>query len=71
MPLKYIYFGPCPKCSETNTPEIHIAGRCEEDARYRLGCGSCHYEQSDAYDSVKECAKAWNKESDEAWGIYF
>ena len=68
MPLAYIHFEVCPKCSEKNDPEIHIAGRCEEGPKYRLECGTCHYEQSDAYDSIKECAKAWNKESNEAWG---
>ena len=68
MPLKYIYFDPCPKCSEINTPEIHIAETFDKGARYQLACKTCHYEQRDTYESVKECAKAWNKESNEAWG---
>lgn len=68
MPLAYIHFEPCPECSEINTPEIHIAGAFDKGTKYRLECKTCHYEQRDTYKSVKECAKAWNKESNEAWG---
>lgn len=68
MPLAYIHFEPCPKCSETNTPEIHVTGTFDEGPKYQVACRTCHYEQRDAYESVKECAKAWNKESNEAWG---
>ena len=67
MPLAYIHFEPCPKCSETDPPEIHIAGMHNGDPTYRAICKTCHYEQKDAYDSVEECAKAWNKESNKAW----
>lgn len=68
MPLAYIHFEPCPKCSETSTPELHLAGKGESGPKYRAICGTCHYGQRDAYDSIEDCAKAWNKESNEAWG---
>ncbi len=67
MPLAYIHFEPCPKCSEINHPKIHIAGTCKSGPMFRATCGTCHYEQKDAYESVKECSEAWNKESNEAW----
>ncbi len=67
MPLAYIHFEPCPKCSEINHPKIHIAGTCKNGPMFRATCGTCHYEQQDAYESVKECSEAWNKESNEAW----
>lgn len=68
MPLAYIHFEPCPKCSEEDTPQLNIAGKGKYGYKYRATCRTCHYEQCDAYESVKECAKAWNKESNEAWG---
>lgn len=71
MPLAYIHFEPCPKCSETSTPAINIAGKFGEGAMYRATCRTCRYEQRDTYDSIEDCAKAWNKESNESWEHIF
>lgn len=68
MTLAYIRFRPCPKCSEMDTPQLSIAGKGEYGYKYRAKCKTCHYEQQPAYNSVEDCAKAWNKESNEAWG---
>ena len=68
MSLAYIHFEACPKCSESDTPLLGLAGKGKNGYKYRAKCKTCFYEQSDAYDSVEECAKAWNKESNEAWG---
>ena len=71
MPLAYIHFEPCPICSETNTPQLNIAKKVQGGYKYRAVCRTCRYEQSDAYDSIKECAKAWNEESCKAWSYMF
>lgn len=68
MPLAYIHFEPCPKCSFQSTPAINITGKSEEGAMYRATCRICRYGQRDTYDSIEDCAKAWNKASNEAWG---
>lgn len=67
MSLAYVYFKPCPKCSETDLPQINIGGCNHGESKYRAKCKTCHYEQNHTYNSVKECAEAWNKESDNAW----
>lgn len=67
MALVYIHFEPCPKCSEGDYPFLDIAGKGKYGYKYRAKCKTCYYEQQDAYESVEECAKAWNKASNEAW----
>lgn len=67
MSMKYMKFGPCPECTESEKPSIHhgtvYSETCDPEIQtFYAKCSTCGYETK-SYNHVKD----WNAASFEAW----